>query len=60
MSASYVGLWAAAVAETLSRTAWLAFWWAVLLATALRCAIGFRLIQIRVPLALARLRSSQG
>jgi len=56
MSGSYVGLWAAAVAETTTRTEIFPFWWAVLAATAAVSAIGIVTILTRVPVAFARLK----
>jgi uncharacterized membrane protein len=56
MSGSYVGLWAAAVAETTTRTSVLPFWWMVLACTLAVTALGFWLITTRVPLAIERLK----
>jgi len=56
MSGSYVGLWAAAVAETATRTAIFPFWWTVLAATLVVSVIGVAIIIARVPAAFARLK----
>jgi len=57
MSGSYVGLWAAAVAETFSRTQIFPFWWAVLAGTMVVSGIGVATIIRRVPVAFARMKN---
>jgi len=60
MSGSYVGLWAAAVAETATRTSVLPFWWMVLACTLAVMVGGAWLIATRVPLAIERLKPARG
>jgi len=54
---SYVGLCAAAVAETFSRTSFLPFWWAVLLASLAVFALGGWVMATQIPRAVGRIRT---
>jgi uncharacterized membrane protein len=56
MAGSYVGLWAAAVAETSSRTSWLPFWLTVGTASVLVSVIGAVLVLRLVPTAIADMK----
>lgn len=56
MSGSYVGLWAAAVAETATRTPLLPFWWMFVASTVVVMLLGAMLIARGVPRAVRNLR----
>jgi len=56
MSGSYVGLWAAAVAETATRTDLLPFWWMTAIASLAVSAIGITATLRGVPRAIASLK----
>lgn len=56
MSGSYVGLWAAAVAETLTRSSVLPFWWMVGIATTVVMGVGGAMVSAMVPRAVARMK----
>lgn len=56
MAGSYVGLCAAAVAETATRTPYLPFWWMVVVSTVVVMAAGAALIARGVPQAIEGLK----
>jgi uncharacterized membrane protein len=56
MTGSYVGLWAAAVAETVTRTSVLPFWSMVGLASAVVMGLGMALMFTLVPRAVRRMK----
>lgn len=56
MSGSYIGLWAAAIAETATRTSVLPFWWMVLACTLAVSMAGTWLTLTRVPRAIESLK----
>ncbi|MEZ5319017.1 MAG: DUF2306 domain-containing protein [Vicinamibacterales bacterium] len=55
MAGSYVGLWAAAVAETTTRARLVPFWWMVVLSTVVVLVIGAAIIARTVPGAIERM-----
>jgi uncharacterized membrane protein len=52
MSGSYIGLWAAAVAETTSRSGVIPFWWMVAASSLAVCVVGVRIALRQVPRAI--------
>jgi uncharacterized membrane protein len=56
MAGSYVGLWAAAVAETATRLRVFPFWWAVFAATTLTMAVGAVMMSRMIPVSINSLR----
>lgn len=58
MGGSYVGLWAAAVAETVTRLHLLPFWWAVVAASGLTIGVGALVLSRTIPVSIRRLRRS--
>jgi len=56
MAGSYIGLWAAAIAETTTRTDLLPFWWMTAIASLVVFAIGVAATLRGVPRAIANLK----
>jgi len=58
MAGSYVGLWAAAVAETVTRLHLLPFWWAVAAASMLTVGVGTLVMSRTIPASIRRIARS--
>jgi uncharacterized membrane protein len=60
MGGSYIGLWAAAVAETATRTTLMPFWWMVVASSALVSLVGLVVLLRGVPRAIRGMKPGRG